>query len=189
MEPIDIRRFCVSLPGRNNIIMPPKPPLNPRNFPRPPLLERTPRRLQIKWNGTLIADTSDAYWVLETTHPPSKQDPESVSSDEQDIIATLHVQLLSVSSPLALRALLLYFLCEACINNGNVSVVNSHFSELRAQRVDLTIFPSLKLGWQPCSLPHLISIVFPNSAILTSISDTPPSIQPTTSPHPPSPFP
>ncbi|MCJ1371389.1 hypothetical protein MMC20_002604 [Loxospora ochrophaea] len=146
--------------------MPPKPPLNPRNFPRPPLLERTPRRLQIKWNGTLIADTSDAYWVLETTHPPSKQDPESVSSDEQDIIATLHVQLLSVSSPLALRALLLYFLCEACINNGNVSVVNSHFSELRAQRVDLTIFPSLKLGWQP-------SYYLPPSSVTVPLTKSP----------------
>lgn len=52
--------------------MPPKPRLNVHNFPRPPLLERTARHLQIKWNGELIADTKDAYWVLETTHPPSK---------------------------------------------------------------------------------------------------------------------
>jgi hypothetical protein len=52
--------------------MPPKPRLNVHNFPRPPLLEKTPRHLQIKWNGELIADTKDAYWVLETTHPPSK---------------------------------------------------------------------------------------------------------------------
>lgn len=52
--------------------MPPKAPLNPRNFPRPPLLERTARHLQIRWNGVLIADTKDAYWVLETTHPPSE---------------------------------------------------------------------------------------------------------------------
>ena len=48
-----------------------KAPLNPRDFPRPPLCERTPRHLQIKWDGTLIADTKEAYWVLETTHPPS----------------------------------------------------------------------------------------------------------------------
>ena len=52
--------------------MPPKAPLNPRNFPRPPLLEKTPRHLQIKWDGVTIADTKDAYWVLETTHPPSR---------------------------------------------------------------------------------------------------------------------
>lgn len=52
--------------------MPPKPRLNVHNFPRPPLLEKTPRHLQIKCNGQLIAETKDAYWVLETTHPPSK---------------------------------------------------------------------------------------------------------------------
>ncbi|KAK4539227.1 hypothetical protein LTR36_000882 [Oleoguttula mirabilis] len=45
--------------------------LNPRNFPRPPLCEKTPRHLEVKWNGQLIADTRDAYWVLETHHPPT----------------------------------------------------------------------------------------------------------------------
>ncbi|MCJ1410220.1 hypothetical protein MMC19_004305 [Ptychographa xylographoides] len=51
--------------------MPPKAPLNPFSFPRPPLLEKTPRHLEIKWNGVLVADTKDAYWVLETTHAPT----------------------------------------------------------------------------------------------------------------------
>ncbi|KAK4969859.1 hypothetical protein LTR28_000678 [Elasticomyces elasticus] len=51
--------------------MPPKPKLNVHSFPRPPLLERTPRHLQIKWDGVVVADTKDAYWVLETTHPPT----------------------------------------------------------------------------------------------------------------------
>ena len=57
--------------------------LNPRTFPRPPLLEKISRRLQIKWGDgdeeMLIADTGEdgeeskaAYWVLETWHPPSK---------------------------------------------------------------------------------------------------------------------
>lgn len=45
--------------------------INVQSFPRPPLLEKTPRHLQIRWNGELIADTRDAYWVLETHHPPS----------------------------------------------------------------------------------------------------------------------
>ncbi|KAL8683196.1 MAG: hypothetical protein Q9224_006216 [Gallowayella concinna] len=49
--------------------MPPR--LNVHNFPRPPLLEKTPRHLQIKWNNQLIAETKDAYWALETTHPPT----------------------------------------------------------------------------------------------------------------------
>jgi uncharacterized protein (DUF427 family) len=45
--------------------------MNVQNFPRPPLLERTPRHLQVKWHGQTIADTEDGYWVLETHHPPS----------------------------------------------------------------------------------------------------------------------
>lgn len=52
-------------------VMPPKPKLNVHNFPRPPLLEKTPRHLQVKWLDQTIAETKDAYWVLETTHPPS----------------------------------------------------------------------------------------------------------------------
>ncbi|KAF2718152.1 DUF427-domain-containing protein [Polychaeton citri CBS 116435] len=51
--------------------------LNPRNFPRPPLCEKTPRRLQVRWNDQLIADTTDAYWVLETHHPPTYYLPPS----------------------------------------------------------------------------------------------------------------
>ncbi|CAM6109657.1 unnamed protein product [Calypogeia fissa] len=54
-----------------------KPKLNVHNFPRPPLLERTPRHLQVKWHGQLIADTKDALWVLETTHPPTYYFPPS----------------------------------------------------------------------------------------------------------------
>ncbi len=50
-----------------------KMPLNPANFPRPPLLERITKHLQVKWpnGGPIIADTKQAYWVLETHHPPS----------------------------------------------------------------------------------------------------------------------
>lgn len=51
--------------------------LNVQSFPRPPLLERTNRHLQIKWNGHLIADTRDAYWILETHHPPTYYLPPS----------------------------------------------------------------------------------------------------------------
>jgi len=54
-----------------------KQKLNPRNFPRPPLCERTPRHLQVIWNGQTIADTKDAYWVLETHHPPTYYLPPS----------------------------------------------------------------------------------------------------------------
>lgn len=51
--------------------MPPKPKLNVQSFPRPPLIEKTNRHLQVKYQGQIIADTKDAYWVLETYHPPS----------------------------------------------------------------------------------------------------------------------
>ena len=51
--------------------------LNPKNFPRPPLCERTPRHLEIKWTGQTIADTKEAYWVLETFHPPTYYLPPS----------------------------------------------------------------------------------------------------------------
>nr|WP_293911935.1 DUF427 domain-containing protein [Deinococcus sp.] len=43
-------------------------------YPRPPRLERTPRRLQVWLGGELIADTArstqQAFRVLETSHPP-----------------------------------------------------------------------------------------------------------------------
>ncbi|EFQ26863.1 uncharacterized protein GLRG_02683 [Colletotrichum graminicola M1.001] len=45
--------------------------MNVQSFPRPPLLEKVSRRLQILWNGQVIADTRDAYMVLETHHPPT----------------------------------------------------------------------------------------------------------------------
>lgn len=56
-----------------------KTKLNVQSFPRPPLLEKTPRHLQVKWNGELIADTKDAYWVLETHHPPSMHKAQNIS--------------------------------------------------------------------------------------------------------------
>lgn len=46
--------------------------MNVQSFPRPPLLEQISRHLQIKYKGELIADTTQAYWALETHHPPSK---------------------------------------------------------------------------------------------------------------------
>lgn len=52
----------------------PKAKLNVHKFPRPPLCERTDRALLIKWGDKVVAETKpgEAYWVLETTHPPSK---------------------------------------------------------------------------------------------------------------------
>jgi len=40
------------------------------DYPRPPRLERTSRRLRIVFAERMIADTDGAYRVLETSHPP-----------------------------------------------------------------------------------------------------------------------
>ena len=39
--------------------------------PRPPALEPVPERLRILWKGVTIADTTHAWRILETTHPPT----------------------------------------------------------------------------------------------------------------------
>jgi hypothetical protein len=67
------RRRAGLLHAMNGYNMASMPKLNVQSFPRPPLVERTPKHIQIKWHGELIADCPAglAYWVLETHHPPS----------------------------------------------------------------------------------------------------------------------
>jgi uncharacterized protein (DUF427 family) len=40
------------------------------DYPRPPRLERTPRRIRIVVAGETIVDSRNAWRVLETSHPP-----------------------------------------------------------------------------------------------------------------------
>jgi uncharacterized protein (DUF427 family) len=40
------------------------------DYPRPPRLERTARRIRVVFNGEVIADSTRALRVLETSHPP-----------------------------------------------------------------------------------------------------------------------
>ena len=40
------------------------------DYPRPPRLERTARRLRVIHAGVLIADSANGWRVLETSHPP-----------------------------------------------------------------------------------------------------------------------
>lgn len=47
------------------------------DYPRPPRLERTSKRIEVVFNGVTIADTTGAYRVLETSHPPSYYLPPS----------------------------------------------------------------------------------------------------------------
>jgi uncharacterized protein (DUF427 family) len=40
------------------------------DYPRPPRVEPTSRKVIVKHRGIVVADTSAAYRVLETSHPP-----------------------------------------------------------------------------------------------------------------------
>jgi uncharacterized protein (DUF427 family) len=41
------------------------------DYPRPPRLERSTRRVRVELDGTVIADSRGALRVLETSHPPT----------------------------------------------------------------------------------------------------------------------
>ncbi len=41
------------------------------DYPRPPRLEPVPQRIRIVLGGETVADTTAAFRVLETTHPPT----------------------------------------------------------------------------------------------------------------------
>ncbi len=41
------------------------------DYPRPPRLEGCAKRIQVVFNGVVIADTTNAKRVLETSHPPA----------------------------------------------------------------------------------------------------------------------
>jgi uncharacterized protein (DUF427 family) len=40
------------------------------DYPRPPRLERSTRHIKVVFNGRVIAETSRAFRMLETSHPP-----------------------------------------------------------------------------------------------------------------------
>eukprot|EP00245_Coleochaete_scutata_P005539 TRINITY_DN19181_c0_g1_i1.p1 TRINITY_DN19181_c0_g1~~TRINITY_DN19181_c0_g1_i1.p1 ORF type:complete len:244 (-),score=12.50 TRINITY_DN19181_c0_g1_i1:203-898(-) len=46
-------------------------------YPRPPRCEPTPKRIQVIFNGETILDTTSAFRVLETSHPPTYYLPAS----------------------------------------------------------------------------------------------------------------
>ena len=41
------------------------------DYPRPPRLEPSPKQIKIIFNQVIIAQSTDTYRVLETSHPPS----------------------------------------------------------------------------------------------------------------------
>lgn len=61
---------------------PPRDPVGPGqrsvwDFPRPPALEQWGERVQVVLGGVTIADTTEAWVVLETSHPPTYYLPAS----------------------------------------------------------------------------------------------------------------
>lgn len=46
------------------------------DYPRPPRVEKSDKRVRIVFNGKTIADTTNAYRVLETSHPPTYYIPQ-----------------------------------------------------------------------------------------------------------------
>ena len=51
------------------------------DYPRPPRVEATADRIRIRLGGRVIADTTDAVRVLETSHPPVYYLPRSAFAD------------------------------------------------------------------------------------------------------------
>ena len=52
------------------------------DYPRPPRVEASPRRVRVVVNGVTLADTTRAFRVLETSHPPVYYiPPEDVRSE------------------------------------------------------------------------------------------------------------
>ena len=47
-----------------------RPPESVWDYPRPPAVEPTTERIRVVLGGTVVADTINAFRVLETSHPP-----------------------------------------------------------------------------------------------------------------------
>jgi uncharacterized protein (DUF427 family) len=47
------------------------------DYPRPPRVEPCPYVLKVEFNGVTLAETTSAYRVLETSHPPTYYIPQS----------------------------------------------------------------------------------------------------------------
>ncbi|KAF7560045.1 hypothetical protein G7046_g4112 [Stylonectria norvegica] len=51
--------------------------MNMVDFPEQPRVERINRHIRVAYNGLDIAETNEAYWVLEANRPPSYYLPQS----------------------------------------------------------------------------------------------------------------
>ena len=72
------------------------------DYPRPPALEPDDRRVRIVFNDTTIADTTAAFRVLETSHPPVYYLP-------PDDVATEHLERESRTTMCEFKGRALYY--------------------------------------------------------------------------------
>jgi len=57
-------------------------------YPRPPKLERTSKLLRVEFAGVIIAETRNAYRLLETSHPPTYYIPKHDVRTEYLLLTT-----------------------------------------------------------------------------------------------------
>ncbi|KAM5369966.1 hypothetical protein ACJZ2D_008765 [Fusarium nematophilum] len=69
------RRIRQRVPGP--MAPPPRPKMNIRNFKEVPRIDKIARHIRIAYNGMEVAETSDAYWVLQKHKPPEYYLPKS----------------------------------------------------------------------------------------------------------------
>ena len=87
------------------------------DYPRPPAIEPTDRRVRVVFNDTTIADTTDAVRVLETSHPPVYYLP-------PDDVATEHLTQTSHTTMCEFKGRAAYF----SLTMGNRSVDQAAWS-------------------------------------------------------------
>lgn len=56
--------------SRNHRVEPPPGQESVWDYPRPPSLQRSDRRIRVRLGGALIVDTRNSWRVCETSHPP-----------------------------------------------------------------------------------------------------------------------
>jgi uncharacterized protein (DUF427 family) len=66
----------ITVVGDTDFMRPRRDPVRPGmesvwDYPRPPRLEPVERRIRVEFGGFVIVDTTAAYRVLETSHPPN----------------------------------------------------------------------------------------------------------------------
>ena len=47
------------------------------DYPRPPRIEKSPKRICVIFDGITLADSTNTYRILETSHPPVYYIPQS----------------------------------------------------------------------------------------------------------------